>query len=443
MTRSGRNLIFAALLALPAMAQAQKAPPDTKQTKDAEKFLGLAMMQPSPERKKPYYEQALKPLQEAMAKNPENPKVWFMAGQVYVGLGNFLSADSAFKKAQQLFPDYSTDIDGEREVAWVEAFNAGLAHMDAKNPEEAIKQLELAELMYPHRPEAKMNLGALYAQKNETEKAVKVFEAAIVSTNGPLKDKLKPEDAANWKRYAEMANLNIAQILGAAGVEQFQAEKFDEAIGSFSRAMKINPQSRDYLYNLAQSYYAKAGKIEDERAALLAQADELTKAKKAADAKAKADEAAKFAATLLPLYEQIIQLGEKTILADPANEGLYLVVARSYKLTGDMGDPAKKSDFQNKALAVFTKRDELAFEVADVQVGTGENEAVVKGTVKNRKAAPGSPLKIKVTLLSAAGATIGQGEITVAAPAAEQTANFENKIPVTGEVAGWRYEVVK
>jgi tetratricopeptide (TPR) repeat protein len=440
---NGRTLTLVALLALPTAAVAQKAPPDTKQTKDAEKFIGLAMMRPNPEQKRPFYEQALKPLQEGIAKTPDNAKVWFMAGQVYVGLGQFLSADSAFKKAVQLYPGYAEDVEGEREVAWVEAFNAGLAEMDKKNNDEAIKQLELAELMYPHRPEAKMNLGALYAGKNETDKAVKIFEAAIASTNGPLKEKLKPEDAANWKRYADMASLNIAQILGSAGVEQFQAEKWDEAIASFTRAMQINPHSRDYIFNLAQSYYAKAGKSEDERAALLAQAEELTKAKKTAEAKAKTDEAQKFAPTLLPLYSQIIELGTRTLQMDPANESLYMLIARSQKLTGDMSDPAQKSDWQNKALATFTKRDELVFEVAEVSVGTNESEATVRGTVKNRKAAPGSPLKIKVTLLGINGSPVGQQEITVAAPAAEQTADFENKVAVTGEVAGWKYEVVK
>jgi tetratricopeptide (TPR) repeat protein len=237
---------------------------------------------------------------------------------------------------------------------------------------------------------------------------MKIFEAAIASTNGPLKEKLKPEDAANWKRYADMASLNIAQILGAAGVEQFQGEKYDDAVASFQRAMQINPHSRDYLFNLTQSFYAKAGKIEDERTAILAQADELTKAKKAAEAKAKTDEAAKLATALLPLYSEIIKLGEKTLIVDPANEALYVLVARSYKLTGDMSDPAKKSEWQNKALVIFTKRDELVFEVSELQVSTGEGEATVHGIVKNRKAAAGSPLKIRVTLLGSNGQPVGQ-----------------------------------
>lgn len=442
MNRIGRALALVALAALPSAAIAQKEPPETKETKEAQKSLGLAMMRQTPEQKRPLYEAALKQLQIGMTKDPENAKVWLMAGQVYVGLLDFMGADSAFRKAEALYPPYAEDISGEREVAWVEAFNAGIQQMDQKNTDEAIRLLELAEAMYPHRPEAKMNLGALYASKNETEKAVNAFTKAIESTNGPLKDKLKPEDAAQWKRYADMAKLNIAQILGAAGVEQFSAEKFDEAIVSFQKAHEINPHSRDYLFNLAQSYYAKASKIEEARAAIVTEQENLTKAKKTAEAKAKADEAAKLGNDLLPLYAQIAQISEKVMQMDPANESLYHLIARSYKMSGDMvADPKVRSDWQNKALAVLTKREELKFEVSEVSLQTAEGEVVIRGNVKNLKAAPGSPLKLRVTVLGVDGAPIGEQEFTVTAPAAEATAPFEGKAAITGEVAGWKYVV--
>lgn len=442
MNRLGRALALAALAALPSAAFAQKEPQDTKETKEAQKSLGLAMMRQTPEQKRPLYEAALKQLQLGMTKDPANAKVWLMAGQVYVGLNDFAGADSAFRKAQELHPAYEEDINGEREVAWVEAFNAGIQQMDQKNTEEAIRLLEVAELMYPHRPEAKMNLGALYASKNETDKAVGAFTKAIESINGPLREKLKPEDAASWKRYADMAKLNIAQIVGAAGVEQFTAEKFDEAIVSFTKASEINPHSRDYLFNLAQSHYAKASKIEEARSALVAEEEELKKAKKPAEAKTKADEAARLGNDLLPLYAQIAQIAEKVMQMDPANESLYHLVARSYKMSGDMVvDPKVRSDWQNKALAVLTKREELKFEVAEVSVQTAEGEVIIKGSVKNLKAAPGSPLKLRVTVLGVDGSPIGEQEFTVTAPAADASAAFEGKAAITGEVAGWRYIV--
>jgi tetratricopeptide (TPR) repeat protein len=441
---TGRALALMLLAAVPTVALAQKEPPATKETKEAEKFLGLAMMRQNPADKKPQYEAALKQLQVGMTKNPDNAKVWMLAGQVYVGLGDFMGADSAFKKAETLYPAYAEDISSEREVAWIEAFNAGLAAMDQRNTEDAIKQLELAEMMYPHRPEAKMNLGALYASKDEREKAITIFEQAIAATNGPLKEKLKPEDQANWKRYAEMANLNIAQIIGARGVDEFEAKKHDEAIASFAKASEINPHSRDYLFNLAQSYYAKTSDLEEKRNAALQQHDSLTKAKKTAEAKVKNDEAAQIGTQLVPLFDQIAKISERTLLIDPASEGLYHLIARSYRVTGDVtADPAQKASWQTKAYDVLKKREALEFWVNEIAIQTDDGEATIKGSLKNVKAAVGSPIKLRVTLIGASGSSIGTQEFTVTAPAAEQNATFEGKTPITGEVAGWKYEVVK
>jgi tetratricopeptide (TPR) repeat protein len=434
-------------MALPSVAFAQKEPGETKETKEANKSLGLAMLQQTPDKKRPHLEAAMKQLQIAMTKNPENGKVWLMAGQVYVGLGDFMGADSAFKKAETLYPGYAEDIAGEREVAWVEAFNAGIAAMDAKNNDEAIAKMELAERLYPHRPEAKMNLGALYAQKSESDKAVAIFEKAIESTNGPLKEKLKPEEAANWKRYADMAKSNIAQIVGAKGVELYQAEKYEEAAAAFAKAAEINPHSRDYLYNMAQSHYARTAKLTEQRVALLAQRDTLLKAKppKTAEAAAKLAEADKLGQQLLPMYEQVAKMFERVLVIEPASTTVYALIAHAYKLSGDVvaADTARRNAFQTKALDFFTKADQMPFEIVELTAQSAEGQATVGGTVKNLKAAPGSPLKIKVTLLGLDGTTVGTQEFTVAAPAADATAPLEGKVPVTGEVAGWKYEIVR
>jgi tetratricopeptide (TPR) repeat protein len=443
---NGRALALLAMMALPSAALAQKEPAETKETKEAQKSLGLAMLQQTPEKKKPHLEAAMRQLQIAMTKNPENGRVWLMAGQVYSGLGDLVGADSAFTKAEALYPGYAEDIAGEREVAWVEAFNAGIAAMDQKNNDEAIAKMELAEKLYPHRPEAKMNLGALYAQKNEADKAVAIFEKAIASTNGPLKDKLKPEDAAMWKRYSDMAKANIAQIVGSKGVEHYQADRFEEAAAAFAKASEINPHSRDYLYNMAQSHYARATKISEARAALIAQRDTMLKAKppKTAEAAAKLAEANKLGQEVAPAYDQIVKMFERVLAIEPANPSLYLLIAHSYKLQADaMTDSAQSNAIRNKALSFAQQADTLGFEVADLMAQSSEGQATITGTVKTMRAAPGSPIKIKVTLLSLEGATVGTQEITIAAPAKDATAPIDAKAAITGEVAGWRYEVVK
>ena len=442
---AGRILALAALLALPTLASAQKEPPDTKEVKDAQKYLGLAMMQQAQEKKIPLYLQAMKSLEAGMAKTPDNAKVWMYAGQVYAGMGDFVGADSAFRRAQQLYPGYAEDISNEREAAWVEAFNQGITLMDQKDTDGAIKKLEQAEMLYPLRPESKMNLGALYASKNDIDKAIAMFEKAIESANGPLKEKLKPEDAANWKRFADLARSNIAQLIGARGVEEFNAEKYDEAFASFTKAAEINPFSRDYLYNRAQALYAKATKLEDQRTALVEAEAALKKTKgQEAAAKVKADSAAALAALLVPIYAQIVEASERTRTLDPQNESLFHLAARSYKLTGDMTtDAAAKANWQAKALATLTQREALEFEVIDVAVQAGEADVTVRGNVKNIKAAPNTPIKLKFTLIGIDGTPLGSQEVTVSAPAVNQNAAFEVKMVVQGEIAGWKYEVVK
>ena len=156
---------------LPSVAFAQKEPPHTKETKDAEKFIGLALTRQDPAQKKQYLEQALPALRQAMQKNPENGRVWALAVSVLAGLGQFPAADSAWDKAVELHVGYTDQIDNERHVAWESAFNEAVELINQQKTDEGITALERAELMYPHRPEAKFYLGVFYSQKDELDKA--------------------------------------------------------------------------------------------------------------------------------------------------------------------------------------------------------------------------------------------------------------------------------
>lgn len=458
MNRTFGRLALVTVLAIPSgLSAQQKEPPDTKQTKDMEKFIGLAMMRQTPAEKRPVLEQALKPMAEAMAKDPQNAKVWFFAGQVYAGLNDFPGADSAFRKAEQLYPGYADDLAGEREVAWIAAFQAASGQMDAINnaandaarqtaTREAIAAFEVAEQLYPHRPEGKLNLGALYAGINEVEKAEAAFKGVVAAAQGPLKDKLAPEDATLWQRYADMATGNIAQMAGGQGVEAFQAERYDDAANAFRKAISVNPHSRDFIYNYAQAIYAKATGIEEARNKLLDEEAELTKAKKTAEAAAKTAEAQKLGEQLVPLYGTIIEYIRKTQEMDPEGEGHHQLVARSTKLTGDIvaKTDAERTDYQQKTLAALELREAQQFEVSDVAAyGSGEGQATVRGNIKNLKAAAGSPIRLKFTFVNLAGTVVGEQEVNVTAPAAEASTTFEVPTQTTGEVAGWKYVVVK
>jgi len=77
-------LVFGALLPVNASAQKYK---DSKYTKDADKFIGLAMMRPDRDSRLEMYRQALAALEEGFVKEPDNAKIWFVAGQAHAGAG--------------------------------------------------------------------------------------------------------------------------------------------------------------------------------------------------------------------------------------------------------------------------------------------------------------------------------------------------------------------
>jgi cytochrome c-type biogenesis protein CcmH/NrfG len=428
------------VVALPVAIRAQE-PKDNKWTKDATRYVGLAALKQAPADQAPLYQQALTSLQEGMQKDPTNPKVWLMAGEVYAGLENFNAADSAFQKAIQLHPEYADEIDGQREQMWLKLFQAGVASMDKQQNDDAIAKLEHAQAIYPKRPEALLNLGVLYTSKSQPDKAATAFRQAIVITHSPIAEKLTPEQKAQWKSFEDMANLSLAQMEATAGIDAFQAQKYTEAADAFRRALKINPHSRDYAYNLAQALFVHAGKLQEARKA--AEAGRTKGAK--ADVLAKIDEEQKkIDAELVPLFDEMKTVALKVQAFDPANSDVFIIQAHSIKGMGDIsGDPKVKTEAQNRTLEMLTAGQNMPVEVSDVAVTLGDGEAKLTGVLKTLKATPGSPVKLKVTVVDINGAPIGTQEITVAAPAVGATANFEGTAKLTGSLAGWRYEVVK
>lgn len=427
MSRTLNAALIAAFLLTPAIARAQQDPPRTKELKDADKFIAAAMLTSDSAERKTRLTRALNPLQLAMAKNPQNARVWFAAGQVYAGLGDFARADSAFDKAEQLYAPLASDIADERLKAWVAAFTASNALMDANKYPEAAEQLRLAEVLYAGRPESKINLGAIYSNLNEVAKAEDAFRSVITLVKNTPAENITAEEKPQWKRFNEIATINLAQMIGARGVKAFEAEDYDVAVAAFREAHQLNPLSRDFAYNLAQSFYAKARQLEARRAA------------------AKGDEAKELADQIVASYAEMEPLVVKARASDPNNEDLFLLQMRSYKVRGDLSaDPKVKADFNKRASDLVTQHASLEAEVLDFAVGTtAPGEGFVKGSLRNIKLKPGTPVKVRVALIGMDGTEVGGQEIQMNAPAADQSAPFETQVKLTGDIAAWKYEIVK
>lgn len=419
----GLCLVLALGAVLPSSLAAQGQWKDSKYTKDAEKNLALAMTRSEKADRQNFYRMALTSLEEGFTREPENGKLWYTAGQVYVGLSNYLAADSAFDKAEQLHSESVTEIEAEREAGWMQAFQEGVDLMDAQQYDQALALLESAEILYGKRPEGLLNIGSIYANKGNNEKAEEAFQKAIAAAQGELFAKLDTAQQAQWNNFVEMSTLNIAQMRGARGVEHFEADRLDEAAASFKSAFEVNPYSRDYLFNYVQAKYAKATKLDEQAKADPAQAEQLK-------------------TQLMELYSEIQQEIPKVREFDPTNENIQLIHAQAVKRHGELAGDTTKA--REAALKILTDNDDLPVEITELSISTDESTATVSGKVRNKKLTAGAPVTIKLTLIGYKGDTIGEMTATVNAGASGEDAEpvtFQQTGEVKGQVAGWKYVV--
>lgn len=418
------SLILAVLL--PTAAFAQKEPPHTKETKNAEKFVGLALTRQDAAQRKQYFEQALEPLREAMQKDPDNGRVWLLAGSVFSGLGQFAAADSAFDKAVALHPGYSDQIKQERHIAWEAAFNDAVTLINSQKVDEGIVALETAELMFDERPEAKFYLGLFYMQRNELDKAEQAFNATIAASQGPLRAQLQPAGQADWDRLALSSKIKLSNIVAQHGAEQYDKKEYDAAAASFAKARQMSGASRDHLFNQLQSVYASALETDKQRAE-----------SKSAALNTRASE----------LYTSVVSLTDSLRLIDPRNEDIYFFASRAHKVLSETAaDQAGKTRHMNALKAINTEYEQVPFLVAEVQIAEADSSATVKGTIFNKLLKPNATGTITFELLGIDGAPIGSAPVNFTVPADAAAAKepvkipFEVSIPMQGALAGWRYK---
>ncbi len=449
MTRSAKLLLTLALtaVAIPGAVRAQaQEPKDNKYTKEASKFLTVAELKQAPAEKAGLYQQALASLLEAMnnPKEASNAKVWYYAGQAYASLGKVDSADMAFRKAESLYPGFKNDIDAAREKAWLSLFKQGADVLDKNQPDSATALMLAAEKIYDQRPEAALNLGVIYLNAQKYDDAEKELLAAKARLKGPLYAKLKPEDQALWNNWGQLIDNLRGQIESNKGILAFRTDDYDAAITAFSKAFEINPVSRDHVYNLAESVFAKSARLERQRGAvedsLQAEAQKKKPSKPAMESLTQRMRTVD--TQLAPVWDQLIDAANKLLPFEPANSDVYIMLAKAYRGQSLAATTAaSKKELEDKALAALNKGDALPFEVRDPSAQYGDSSKV-SGTIKNRKGKAGDPAKIHVTFLSLDGATLGETDVSVQLGAPDVSVPFEAKAATKGQVSGWKYTVV-
>jgi tetratricopeptide (TPR) repeat protein len=481
MARIGKLLVVALLVA-PVAAQAQK-PGNTLQTRSASLYLDQAEKAQNPADKQKFLKHALDKALEGVTKNADNPKSWFTLGQVYAVQGDALGADSAFDKAETMWPDYVNESEEPRFRAFAMAFNEGVAAIQEKNNEEAIAKLEAANAVYGKRPAASLNLGSLYVSLNQLDKAGAAFEHALEILRGPERKTLNEAESKQWAQWEEAAAFNYAQILASTGkydeavkayqdylagnpdnltaksslaevyvrmgkqeeaskvyqellsgdlsdddffqvgVGLFRGNQYAQAADAFRKVIAKNPSSRDAHYNLAQAIHSQVQDLEDARA------------------KAAAGETKTLDAQLKPMYEELQVVTEKARSFDPNNRTLLALLARGYRGMADV-DVKAATDWKNRTLEVMKAHQALPIEITDIaMVVSEEGEAKITGKLANLNATEGQPIKLTFSFLGKDGKVLGTQDVTVTVPKAEGQADFNTSLKATEPVGGWKYEV--
>jgi len=149
------------------------------------------------------------------------PDPWVNIAVSYGALKELDKAIAAIKQAIAMQPYYPENFN-----------NLASFLMQKQEYEEAEKMLRRAIELRPHYGKAYFNLGRLYLERNRHEEAFEAFKTAC--------------ERADFDNEIGFSTLGTVSAL---------LQRYDEAVKAYTRAVALNPQSVDYRFALANSYF--------------------------------------------------------------------------------------------------------------------------------------------------------------------------------------------
>jgi len=417
-------------------------------------YLKSAIETDVPESKTRILGQGEKVVLEAIQQNKQekNPAAWYYLGRIYLQQGILYPADTAFTKAEQLAPDCAKDIAGYRRNAWVALVRAGTKFEEDKNPDSALVMYRQAGAIYRGSPIAFYQSAAILNDKGQPDSAVYYFgQAAAITSTDTTDIKVRNRSAfnqgallLNGKKYDQAAvvfeqylkwvpadneakrglaaayrgsgkieqaqalekDLVVAggapgasagaasQDLMSAGVNAYNDKKYADAAAAFEKLVAAEPNNRDALYNLSNTYLAMKN-------------------------------GPKLAAT-----------AAKLVAIEPLSETALKLQGEGYKQSAKVDD-AVKTATQVLALPADVKASDFD------ATGTGANLTLTAtgraAQTPSGKAIPGTAIPIVVEFLGGTGTVVATQEAQV--PALAVGASQEIKVAGQGSgITAWRYK---
>ena len=194
-----------------------------------------------------------KKIQEASTKDP---RYQYNVGLVHLNRGNLDDAITYLRRALTINPNYYL------------ALNAlGLAYFMKGNLQDASGYLQRCLAINPTFSEARNNLGMVYQEQGYLDKAQQEYRMAAADKNYNSRElpyynlarlylvAEKYQDALDHVQKAIELNKNLAMAHNLKGSLHERLNQFDEAIESYTQAVKIDPLSIDFSYDLAVAYF--------------------------------------------------------------------------------------------------------------------------------------------------------------------------------------------
>jgi tetratricopeptide (TPR) repeat protein len=304
---------------------------------------------------------ALRVLNQAIDQGrTDDPAVWYLLGRYYRMETDLPGADSAFDRAETLAPACATDINVYRRQLWVPTLNRGVDAVQNGEDDAARAAFYEAEAIFSLEPPAPYYLAQIYTT-DEPDSAIAYYREAIARASDSAnaanesyqgikrnstfnaarlfhREEQYDSAAAWYRRYREIdpddaqALTGLAEVLAAGGhvdeglalydtvlaradslptldvfatgVALYRAERYERAAEAFEKGLERNPQFRDALFNLANTYLSMA------------------------------DDSGTATARRRELGERMEPVVRRLIEVDPHNEASQRLLAASYQLRG-------------------------------------------------------------------------------------------------------------
>jgi tetratricopeptide (TPR) repeat protein len=401
------------------------------------------------------WQEVLEAINTGIERDDDNPEAYLHLGIAQVGLSNYLAADSAFDRAEDMYPDYVDEEGGTspyRLNGWLQAYTDASARMAEQDVEGAVELYHIANLIYDRRPEAYLNVGSQLVGLDDLEGSIDAWRSAIAIIESPDIDPGDDETRETWDtQFWSMSHSNLGRVLE-------MAQRPEEAIPVYETLLERYPDNQEARSSLAM-VLARTGQGDDaltifdeildrddgtaldyfNAGVTLYQADEFGKAsvgfvKALERAPMFRDALQNISQTfsILEDYEAQVPYSERLLELDPHNEYVYQIHIRALIQVGRQADGVG-------ALEIMQG---LPFITDNLQLQPMASGGRVSGTAMNKTLATGTSITLRFTFYDNDGSPVGSEdvEVTISDPGVAQT--FQLTYAGGAEVLGYGYEFV-